>query len=148
MKKVILLAVCLFTATVTINAQEAPAKPKTEKPPRQRAEQKMTPEQRAQKNIDNLNKVVVLTEDQKPKIHTLALDHATKADAIRVKYKGQPENKEIAQKELDVVRKEYRKSVKALLTPEQLEKVKTKNKEMKAAKGANPVEKNVLDAKD
>jgi Spy/CpxP family protein refolding chaperone len=148
MKKAILLAACLFTATATINAQEAPKKPKTERVPGQKGEQKMPAEQRAQKNVDKLNAEVTLSEDQKSKIHTLALDHANKADAIRLKYKEQPENKEIAQKELEVVKKEYRQSVKALLTPEQLEKVKAKNKEMKAAKGAKPIENNVIDAND
>lgn len=139
MKKIILLAVCLFTVSATIMAQEAPVK--TEKPAHEEGPQRITPEQRAKKNVDKLNADVVLTEDQKTKIYPIALSHANKTNEIRVKYKGQPENKEIAQKELDIAKKEYHQSVKALLTPEQSEKMKTKNREAKAEKSDKPVEK-------
>ena len=125
MKKVILLAACLFTISTAVNAQEATKKPRTEK---EQTHQKLTPEQRAQKNVDDLNATATLTEDQKTKIKDLAMAKITKADAIRTKYKGQPENKEISKKELEAVRKEYRKNVHALLTPEQLGKIKAKHK--------------------
>jgi Spy/CpxP family protein refolding chaperone len=141
MKKIILLAACLFSVTTTINAQEVPVK--IEKPAHKEGSQRITPEQRAQKNVDDLNADVVLTEDQKTKVYTIALSHANKANEIRVKYKGQPENKEIAQKELETARKEYHQSVKALLTPEQLEKMKAKNEEAKAEKRDKPLEKTV-----
>ena len=145
MKKAILIAVCLFTASVTINAQEASKK--TEKAPRQK-QQKMTPEQRAQKNVDNIHSVASLSDDQKNKVKELAKIKIAKFDAIKAKYKGQPENKEIAQKELEVVRKEFRQSVKALLTKEQMEKVKAKNKEMKATKGNKSEGNNAIDGND
>lgn len=141
MKKAILLAVCLFTVSVSINAQEAPTKAKTERTPDEKARQKMTPEQRAQKHVDELNTDGTLTADQKSKIHELALKHVNKADEIRAKYKGQPENKETAQKELEIAKKEFRQSVKALLTPAQLEKMKAKNEEKKAEKELTPSEK-------
>ena len=148
MKKVILFAACLFTLSTVVNAQETARKPKAEKA----AKEKLTPEQRAQKNVDDLNAVALLNEDQKTKIKELSLSRITKADAIRAKYKGQPENKETAKNEVEAVRKEYRQSVKALLTPEQLEKVKAKNKELKAAKGtertAGSNSDNVIDAND
>lgn len=130
MKKIILLAACLFTLTTATKAQEV-AKAKTET----RAQHvKLTPEQRAQKNVDELDKVVTLTEDQKPKVKELALTRISKADAIRDKYKGQPDKKAAVKTEVDVVKKEYRQAVKAILTPEQLEKVKAKRNEMKADK--------------
>lgn len=141
MKKAILLAVCVFTASVTINAQEAPSKAKTEKTSDEKARQKMTNEQRAQKHVDELNTDGTLTEDQKSKIYVLALKKVNKADEIRAKYKGQPENKETAQKELQDAKKEFHQSVKALLTPEQLEKMKAKNEEKKAEKELIPAEK-------
>ncbi len=148
MKKVILFAACLFTLSTAVNAQETARKPKAEKA----AKEKLTPEQRAQKNVDDLNAVALLNEDQKPKIKNLALTRITKADAIKAKYKGQDANKETMQNEIAAVKKEYRQSVKALLTPEQLEKVKAKNKEMKAAKGgeraAGSNTENAIDAND
>lgn len=141
MKKAILLAVCLFTVSATINAQEAPTKAKTEKTSDEKARQKMTPEQRAQKQVDDLNTDGTLSEDQKSKIYVLTLKKVNKADEIRAKYKGQPENKETAEKELEIARKEYHQSVKALLTPAQLEKMKAKKEENKAQKGLMPAEK-------
>ena len=147
MKKIILLAACLIIISTTINAQEVAKKStstssvtKTEKA----TKEKITPEQRAQKNVDDLNSVASLSDDQKTKVKELATARISKADAIRAKYKGQPENKETQDKELVALRKEYRQTVQALLTPEQQEKVKAKNKEMKAAKKAE----NSIDAND
>ena len=140
MKKVILLAACLFTLSTVTNAQETARKPKGEKS----VKEKLTPEQRAQKNVDNLNVVAGLSDEQKTKVKELAIARITKADAIRAKYKGQTENKETLNNELAAVRKEYRQSVKALLTPEQIEKVKAKKAEMKGGKDAE----NVIDSND
>jgi periplasmic protein CpxP/Spy len=145
MKKVILLAACLFAISTAVNAQETPRKDRSEKVNHGKAnKEKMTPEQRAQKNVDNLNAIASLTEDQKMKVKELATTRITKADAIRTKYKGQEENKDVAKKEISAVQKEYRQSVKALLTPEQIEKVKAKKKEGKSDKDAE----NIIDAND
>ncbi len=137
MKKVILFAACLFTLSTAVNAQETARKPKTEKA----VKENLTPEQRAQRNVDNLNAVAGLSDEQKTKVKDLATTRITKADAIKAKYKGQAENKETMQNEIAAVRKEYRQSVKAILTPEQIEKVKAKKKEGKDTE-------NVIDAND
>lgn len=130
MKKIIFLAACLFTISTAMTAQEAPKKQNTE---RKAPKEKMTPEQRAQKHVDGLNAETTLTEEQKPKVYDLALAKVKKVDEIKAKYKGQPENKDVAQRELQAVKKEFRQNVKAILTAEQLEKLKAKHKEMKAA---------------
>jgi protein CpxP len=132
MKKVILFAACLFTLSTAVNAQETARKPKTEKA----VKENLTPEQRAQRNVDNLNAVAGLSDEQKTKVKDLATTRITKADAIKAKYKGQAENKETMQNEIAAVRKEYRQSVKAILTPEQIEKVKARKKEGKGAENA------------
>ena len=132
MKKVILFAACLFTLSTAVNAQETARKPKTEKA----VKENLTPEQRAQKNVDNLNAVAGLSDEQKTKVKDLAMARITKADAIRAKYKGQEANKETMQNEIAAVRKDYRQSVKAILTPEQIEKVKARKKEGKGAENA------------
>ncbi len=137
MKKVILFAACLFTLSTAVNAQETARKPKTEKA----VKENLTPEQRAQRNVDNLNAVAGLSDEQKTKVKDLATTRITKADAIKAKYKGQAENKEMMQNEIAAVRKEYRQSVKAILTPEQIEKLKSRKKEGKGAE-------NVIDAND
>jgi Spy/CpxP family protein refolding chaperone len=141
MKKVIVLAACLFAVSSFINAQESPKKPGAEKAEANKeVKQKLTVEQRAQKSVDELNTEVTLTEEQKTKVLALATTRTTNIDAIRTKYKGQKENKEVAKTEIENVRKEYRKNVKAILTPEQIEKLKAKHKEKKAAGKPNALD--------
>lgn len=123
MKKVILTVACLVSIATISVAQEGPKKGKGKENKMEHA-QKKTVEQRAQMSVDELTKKVALTEEQKPKVYDLALTRAKSVDAIREKYKGQPENKETAKKEIEAVRKTYRQSVKGILTPEQIEKIK------------------------
>ena len=130
MKKVILMAACLFTLTTVIKAQEA-STTKVTAGGKGKHDKKLTPEQRAQKSVDQLNIVVTLTEDQKPKVYDLALTRAKNVDVVREKYKGQPDKKEIAKTEIKAIHQTYRQGVKAILTPEQL----AKEKAHKAAKG-------------
>lgn len=141
MKKVIVLAACLFVVSNVMNAQESQKKPAaTKAETNKEVKQKLTVEQRAQKSVDELNSEVTLTDEQKTKIFALATTRATNIDAIRAKYKGQKENKEVAKTEIEAVRKEYRQNVKAVLTPEQIEKLKAKHKEKKAAGKPNALD--------
>ena len=141
MKKVIVMAACLFVVSNVMNAQESQKKPAaTKAETNKEVKQKLTVEQRAQKSVDELNSEVTLTDEQKTKILALATTRATNIDAIRAKYKGQKENKEVAKTEIEAVRKEYRQNVKAVLTPEQIEKLKAKHKEKKAAGKPNALD--------
>lgn len=130
MKKLLVVFALVFAAGA-INAQDGP-KGKPMKGP------KLTPEERAQKAVDHLDKLVTLTSEQKPKIHDLALTRAKKVDAIKDKYKPKqnPDQRELAKKEIKAVHKEYRDAVKPLLTVEQKEKLKAKAKERKEKKEA------------
>lgn len=128
MKKVILIAVCLFAITTVTRAQEVTTK--AEAKSQREAKQKLTPEQRAQKNVDYLNSIVTLTEDQKPKALALALVKAKKMDEIHDKYKNDPEKNNKMYPEVEAVKQDYHKSIKALLTAEQNEKLKTKHAEL------------------
>lgn len=141
MKKTLLIASALLLFSITSHAQETKGKEKAkntvsnEQKPHGKSEAKRkTPEERAKANTEHLNEVAGLTEEQKVKVNELALAKVQKMDAIREKYKGQPEQKETAKQEMEAVRKEFRQSVKTLLTPEQAEKVKAKGHEMKKAK--------------
>lgn len=137
MKKVILMAACVF-ALNTINAQEPTpvAKQKTKTAAgKQQAVKNATPEQHAQKTVDKLTQAVGLSEDQKTKIYELALTRSKEVQAVREKYKGQADKKETAQAEMETIRKTFRKSAKSVLTAEQLEKLKAgKADKNKAAK--------------
>ena len=132
MKKVIIIASVLLGFATIVNAQEIEKKESDNKKDGHENLQVSTPEQRAQKSVDALNNDVTLSEYQKFQIKGLALSRFTKVDQIKTKYKGQPENKEVAKKEMHAVQKDYLQNVKLVLTAEQLEKIKSKHKEMKA----------------
>jgi len=136
MKKVIVLAVCLFSLAASVNAQEGPKPVKGDKA----AHEKMTAEQRAEKQVEGLSSEITLTPEQKPKVYDLMLAKVKKADEIRTKYKDQPQSEERA-KELAANRKQMHQNLKSVLTPEQFEKLKAKHKEMKAAGKQNSLEK-------
>jgi Spy/CpxP family protein refolding chaperone len=143
MKKLILLTVCVLTISTTLSAQASSEKSMNQTSTRE----KMTVEQRAQKNVDELNTAATLSDDQKLKIKDFAVARITKVDAIKAKYKGQTEHNETMNKEISAVRKQYRENVKTVLTPEQLEKVKAKNKASKSEKNTNSPE-TPIDSKD
>lgn len=83
-----------------------------------------SPEQRAQRSVEELDKIVGLIAEQKNKVYNLALERAKSVDAVLAKYKGQPDKKEQAKAEIHSIKKNYRQSVKNILTPEQIEKLK------------------------
>ena len=124
MKKVILIAVSLFTITTVTRAQEVITK--TEAKSQRESKQKMTPEQRAQKNVDHVNSVVTLSEDQIAKVLSIALIKAKKMEEINEKFKNDPEKNNKMYPETEAVRQDYHKSLKAILTAEQNEKLKAK----------------------
>lgn len=148
MKKLLVVFALVF-AVSSINAQEN-GKGKKE------GKGKPSPEQRAQKSVDNLDKTVTLTAEQKPKVYDLALTRAKKVDTILDAKKGKktPEDKEAAKNGIRDAKKEYREGVKALLTQEQKDKLKAKAKEKKGKKdkavkeGKGKVKTKVEDTKD
>lgn len=90
--------------------------------------QRLTAEQRAQRSVDGLDKIVGLMNEQKTKIYELALNRSKLVDAVIEKYKGQADKKEQAKSEIHQIRVKYRQKVKSLLSPEQIEKLKKHHK--------------------
>ncbi len=135
----------LFIASGCIALSQAQTTPNVaEKPqPSAKLEKRKIPpaEQRAKKSVDELDKIVGLTSDQKTKVYELALNRAKSVDAIIEKYKGQPDKKEQAKMEIHQAQKNYRQQVKTILTPEQIEKLK----QHRQATHTKP-EKNIEDA--
>ena len=138
MKKLIIMSVCLFTMTTVMNAQQPTTIAHPQNPGQHVKDTKKgkTYEQRAQKNVDELNSTVVLTEDQKPKIYDLALTRIKNIEAVKTKYKGQEDKKQTSNSEIKEIRKTFHEGVKALLTPDQLAKLKAA-KEEKNNQGAS-----------
>ena len=130
MKKIILIAVSLVALTSVSIAQEVTTKAEAKA---KREMRHKDPEQRAQKHVDRLNNMVTLTEAQKVKVLEIAKVKVQKADAIRKKFKNDPEKENKMYPEMDAVKQEYHKSVKALLTAEQLKKLKAKQAELNSA---------------
>lgn len=138
MKKLIVMAVCLFSITTVLNAQQTKTIAHPQNPDQNAKDlKKGTPEQRAQKNVDNLNSTLTLSEDQKSKVYDLALTRVKNIDAVKEKYKGQEDKKETAKAEIQVIRKTYRQGVNALLTPDQLAKVKAAKEAKGKKEGSN-----------
>ncbi|MBP6756840.1 MAG: hypothetical protein KA210_11895 [Bacteroidia bacterium] len=130
MKKIILIAVSLVALTSVSIAQEVTTKAEAKA---KREMRHKDPEQRAQKHVDRLNNMVTLTDAQKVKVLEIAKVKVQKADAIREKFKNDPEKENKMYPEMDAVKQEYHKSVKALLTAEQLKKLKAKQTELNSA---------------
>jgi carboxypeptidase C (cathepsin A) len=130
MKKIILIAVSLVALTSVSIAQEVTTKAEAKA---KREMRHKDPEQRAQKHVDRLNNMVTLTDAQKVKVLEIAKVKVQKADAIREKFKNDPEKENKMYPEMDAVKQEYHKSVKALLTAEQLKKLKAKQAELNSA---------------
>ena len=130
MKKIILIAVSLVALTSVSIAQEVTTKAEAKA---KREMRHKDPDQRAQKHVDRLNNLVTLTDAQKVKVLEIAKVKVQKADAIREKFKNDPEKENKMYPEMDAVKQEYHKSVKALLTAEQLKKLKAKQAELNSA---------------
>ena len=129
MKNLILLPAFLFTMSVIAIAQDAPKKPTNAQPTSTNGgHEKMTVEQRAQHDLDDMTVAASLSEDQKGKIKPLIVTRISKIDAIKAKYKGQAESQEIAKSEIEAVRKEYKDGLKPILTVEQFEKIRAAKK--------------------
>lgn len=143
MKKLIVTTACLFSITTVLNAQQPTTIAHPQNPDQHvKNLKKETPEQHAQKNVDELNVALTLTEDQKTKIYDLAITRIKNIAAVKEKYKGQQDKNEVANTEIQTYRKTYRQSVKALLTAEQLAKVKAAKeaKEKKEGIDEDPLE--------
>jgi Spy/CpxP family protein refolding chaperone len=137
MKNLIVMSACLFSMTTVMNAQQPTTINHPQNPDQHAKDLKRgTPEQRAQKSVDELNSTVVLTDDQKTKVYALALTRVKDIDVVKAKYKGQEDKKQTADAEIKVIRKTFHEGVKALLTPDQLAKFKAA-KEEKHKEGAN-----------
>jgi hypothetical protein len=141
MKRIIIL-LALFAGFVTGSAQV-----KTSPPPPQGEKGKphMSPEEAAQKQADNLEKVLTLGTEQKNVVKNAALTRINKVRAIRKKY-GKAGDKKAMHSEVKAARKAFVDEVNAKLTADQQVKWKSyrqqKRKEMKANHDAKKGEKN------
>jgi Spy/CpxP family protein refolding chaperone len=125
MKKIVLFLTLVLS--LTAYAQKEVQKKKN---------QQASPEEKAQRSVNHLDKKVGLSETQKPKIYDLALARAKKMEEIKSKYKPKknPDDRVITRKEVQQCRKDYREGVKQVLTQEQKDKLKAKAKEKKEAR--------------
>ncbi|MDQ3111578.1 MAG: hypothetical protein M3R17_16950 [Bacteroidota bacterium] len=86
-----------------------------------------TPVQRAQGFATHLEKELTLTPEQKTKVEKLALTRENANEQLREKYKGQDPCASKAEREQ--VRADFENGMKAILTPDQLQKWEDRKKE-------------------
>jgi Spy/CpxP family protein refolding chaperone len=122
-----LLTAILFATILGITVVNAQTKPSNKAKPA--TKQKLTPDEKATKISNELEKELSLSADQKKQVYDLAKARATEIDAVRAKYKG---NQKEAQPEIKAIRQKYKAQMEAILTPEQ----KTKFDEYKKRKRA------------
>jgi periplasmic protein CpxP/Spy len=80
MNKKLILVLSIFTASFTINIDTAKAQ---DAGVQSVAQQDLTPEQRATKQVQRLTKALTLTNDQVAQIHPMLLELNQKRDAMR-----------------------------------------------------------------
>lgn len=112
-----LVTVLFFTTILgisVVNAQTSKSKPTEKNKPQ--GTQKLSPEEKATKISNELEKELSLSADQKKQVYDLAKARATEIEAVRAKYKGDQKS---AQPEIKAIRQKYKTQMDALLTPEQ-----------------------------
>ncbi len=128
MKKLFLIFIMIGAIAFASQAQNSSVRASDKQKSSQDKVKTETPEQKAQASVDKLDKTVTLTEDQKKQVYNLALIRSKKVDEINAKYKGQDDKKDVANTEVKTARKEYRESVKKILTADQIKKMETEEK--------------------
>lgn len=138
MKKLVFLIASGFVMLTPLIYGQTPNVANNNQPTQKQKKARSTPEQRAQRSAEALDRIVGLSTDQKNKIYNLALERSKSVDAVLIKYQGQAEKKEQAKSEIYEIRKKYRQEVKNILTPEQIDKLKQHNKAVKPKPSGSP----------
>jgi hypothetical protein len=130
MKKTFFLATLLFVFQF-VNAQDASTTKATPNATSQQAagkkgNNKVSPEQKAEKFTAKMTEAIGLEETQKTKVKSLALDHFKTMEAARIKANG---DKEKIKAEAKKSRKIFNEGLKKVLSPTQFEAWKAKRKE-------------------
>lgn len=84
-------------------------------------------EARAQRDVEELDKQLQLTPEQKQKAHDIIVTKIKKQIEVRAKYRNREDNNQAEQRktELTAISEEYKTSIKGILTPSQIEKFNT-----------------------
>lgn len=129
MKKSILFLAMLFITAASLMAQNNAGTNKGGK---------KTPEERADKYADKMQKDLGLTAEQRNKVRDLALTRAKKMDELRDKYKGKEGDKQVWKDERKKARDEFHAGMKSVLSPEQFAKWEAQRKKQADKKATKP----------
>ena len=168
MKYSIIFSVLFVISTITtnINAQTTQQEQATSENDHRRNDterqsenpkENLTPEQKAQKQADHLQKKLGLSEEQKMKVYDLNLARVTQSKALRDKNKVSI-NKQGSKEEIQKIRTDYDKGLTSILNDDQQKiwtqmkvDAKAKKDARHAQKGSNskkPAEKNTTADED
>ena len=133
MNKKLILALSIFTASITVNIETSKAQ---DEGFQNVAQQNQTPEQRTAKQVQRLTKALTLTNDQVAQIQPMLLELNQKRDAMR---DADASNKRTAMKEMRTLAMAQDEKMKTILSADQYAKyedIKDDAKEkMKGKKG-------------
>ena len=120
MKKLFLAALSIL-AINTMNAQTTNVE-KTKTEYTKNREESI--EAKAQRDVDALDKQLVLTSEQKQKAHDIIVTKINKQIELRAKYSNREDNTMAEQRkaELNSITDAYKTSMKGILTPDQITK--------------------------
>jgi protein CpxP len=151
MKYSIIFSMLFLTSTLTVhvNAQTTQQDQSTSENPHRRNEterqsekpkQALTPEQKAQKQADHLQKKLGLSEEQKMKVYDLNLARITQSKALRDKNKSS-DNKQGSKEEFQKIRTDYDKGLTSILNDDQQKTWAQMKADAKAKKDAHHAQK-------
>ncbi|MGX5689667.1 hypothetical protein [Arcticibacter tournemirensis] len=131
MKKII-----LFIALLCGTASLALAQP---------GQQRTTPEERATRNVEMLEKRLSLTADQKAKIHTIALEQVKAMDSLRTEARNAGTDRQAMWSKMQLLQQEHDKKITALLSDDQKKQyqqvIEDRQKRMRGGQGRPGTEK-------
>lgn len=105
-------------------------------------------EERATKQTEHVQSVTNCSTEQAALIKAASVAKYNKIDAIREKYKGNKDMKEVKKAEINVVRKEFHAELKKILNAEQLKKLHDFHKAKKQNKNTPPEDDDSNDYKE
>lgn len=114
-------------APAPTDVKKAEKKPIQEAPPRER----VSNDKKSQSHIDEMDKVVTLTEKQKSEMNTINQEHNATMRAIRMKYRD-AEEKSPMKAEIQKAQQDRKNKIHAVLDEEQKAKWKAHKKSEKA----------------
>lgn len=105
----------------------------------QPGQQQRSPEERAKRNVEMLEKRLSLTADQKAKIHTIALEQVKAMDSLRTEARNAGTDRQAMWSKMQALQQEHDKKITVLLSDDQKKQyqqlIEDRQKRMRGGQG-------------